>query len=232
MSWFDRSGARAVVEIVDTRHVVVLIYSLERVALVQLRSAVIREVLKAKEDLCHKVLVDELLVLPENARSYPLDMTRVTAVSLSEIAQAIKEGKPYALFKANTLVNLKQLLTFEPYVDLGQAIIQELFSDDDQKCIKEIEDTFLQKIASKACGQLDDLTIVLNPPCLQLDGIDRQASPAQQLLQVLQVWRREQKESTERSRWNLGNLLDQFSVFAGRNPLAIANVSCMCVYLS
>ena len=227
VSWFDRSGARAIVEIVNEKHVTVLIYSLDRVALVQLRSSVIREVLAVKEELCHKVLVNELLVLPEDARSYPLDMTRITAVTLTEVAQAIIEEKPFALFNATTLVNLKQLLTFEPYANLGQVIIQELFSDD-RNCVKEIEDTLLQQIASKASDHLDDFTVALNPPRLQLDGIDKQASPAQQLLQILHLWKKEQKESLGRSRWSLGNQLDQFSVFAGRNPLAIAASMCVC----
>ena len=229
VSWFDRSGARAIVEIVDERQVVVLTYSLDRIALVQLRSSVIREVLKAKEELCHKVLVHELLVHPDDARSYPLDITRITAVSLTEVAQAIVEEKPYALLNATTFVSLKQLLNFEPYADLGQAIIQGLFPDDDKKYIQEIEDSLLQHIASKACNQLEDFTIILNPPRLQLDSIDRKASPAQQLLQILQLWKSEQKESIQRSRWSLGNLLDQFSIFAGRNPVAVAASMCVCI---
>ena len=231
VSWYDRSGARAIVEIVDERQVVVLMYSLDKVALVQLRSSVIREVLQMKEEHCHNVLVHELLVLPEHAKSYPLDMTQVSAISITEVAQAILEEKPYALLNATTHVSLKQLLFFEPYANLGQPIIQGLFPDDDKKYVQEIEDALLQHIASKACDQLADFTIVFSLPRLQLESIDRQAlTPAQQLLQILQLWKREQKESTERSRWSLGNLLDHFSVFAGRNPLAIA--ASMCVYIS
>lgn len=232
VSWFDRSGARAIVEIVDKRQVVIVTYALDRVTLVQLRSSVVQEVLKAKEELCHKLLVDELLVLPENAKSYPLDMSQVTAISLTEVARAIQEGKPYAIYNINTLVNLKELLHFEPYADLGQAIIQELFPDDDKVSIEEIDDSFLQKIASRAYDQLDDLTVVLNPPRLQLDSVDRQVSPAYQLLQILQLWKNERKERIERSRWSLGNVFDQFSVFAGRNPLTIANVPCMCACIT
>ena len=222
VSWFDRSGARAIVEIVDQNHVVVLAHSIQRVALVQLRSSIIREVLKAKEEHCRKVLVNELLVLPEDARVYPIDLTQITAVSLTEIAQAIIEDKPYAVFNADTLVSLKRLLHFEPYADLGKELIQELFSDDSERCFEEIEDRFLQQIASKACNQLDDFTVILKPLRLQLDSLDRHATPAQQLLRIFQLWMEDHKETAERSKWTLGNLLDSFSVFAGRNPLAVA----------
>ena len=226
VSWLDRSGARAIVEMVNEKLVIVQTYSLDRVALVQLRSSVIREVLKVKEELCNKILVNELLVLPEDAKSYPLDVTRITAVTLTEVAQAIAEEEPHAILNARTFINLKELLIFEPYANLDQAIIQELFSNDDQKCIKDIDNTLLQRIASKACGQLDDFTIALNPSRLQLDSINSQASPAHQLLQILQLWKKEQMESSKRSTWSLGNLLDQFSIFAGRNPLAIAAGKC------
>lgn len=57
ISWFDRSGARAIVEIVNQNEVLLLVHSVERVDLAQLRCSVIREVLKAKEEFCQKVLV-------------------------------------------------------------------------------------------------------------------------------------------------------------------------------
>lgn len=223
VSWIDRSGARAIVEIVDEKQVIILVHSIERVALAHLRSLIILEVLKAKEEHCHKLLVNELLVLPEDAKSYPLDLAQISAVSLVEVAQGIIEEKPYAVYNAETLVSLKQLLHFEPYADLGERVIQELFCEDFQKCFKEIEECFLQQIASKASNQLDDFTVILKPLRLKLDSLDRQASLAQQLLQVLQLWMKEQEES---SRWSLGNLLDRFSVFAGRNPLAVAASMC------
>ena len=92
ISWLDRSDARAIVEVRDNKHVVLLVHSVEKIDLIRLRSSIIRIVLKAKEEFCHKVLVNEVLMLPEDARPRPLDLAEVTTVTLTEVSHAIRES--------------------------------------------------------------------------------------------------------------------------------------------
>ena len=222
ISWLDRSDARAIVEVKNHKQVVFLVHSVEKIDLIRLRSSIIRIVLKAKEEFCHKLLVDELLVLPEDAKSYPLELADVTTVTLTEVAHAVKEGKPHAIINTDKLVNLKDLLHFEPYADLGEAIIHELFCEDAPEYLKEIEESFLHQMAANSFNHLHDFTTILNPSPLRLGSVDRRLSPAMQLLQVLQLWMEKQRKQVQRSRWSLGTLFDQYSIFAGRSPLAVA----------
>ena len=197
ISWLDRSDARAIVEVINHKQVVLLVHCVEKIDLIHLRSSIIRIVLKAKEEFCHKVLVDELLVLPEDAKSYPLDLAGVTTVTLTEVAHAIKEGKPHAVINTDRLVSLKDLLHFEPYADLGEAIIRELFCEDAPEYLKEIEESFLHQIAANSFNHLHDFTTLLNPSPLLFSSVDRQVSPAKQLLQVLQLWMEKQREQVQ-----------------------------------
>ena len=69
------------------------------------------------------MLVNEVLMLPEDARPRPLDLAEVTTVTLTEVSHAIRESKPYAIINTDRLVSFKDLFYFEPYADLGEAII-------------------------------------------------------------------------------------------------------------
>ena len=226
LSWLDRSDAKAVIEVKQNQQVFLLVYAVENIDLIRLQSAIIHEVVKLKEELCHKVLVNELIVFPEDIRSYPLDITSVTVVALGEIAHAIREGKHNAIVNADRLVGLNDLLHFEPYAYLCEPIIHQLFCDSSPKYFEEIEESFLRQLAEKTFKQLQEFTIILDISPLQLVSVDRHASQVEQMLQVFKLWMKRQKIKIHRSRWSLGALFDQFSVFAGRSPLSIAMSKC------
>ena len=96
--WVNRSGGEAIVEVNDLRQVVVIVCSeLKKMELVSLRSAAINTVISAKEEFCSKVLVRESFILPEDAAVYPLDPSKVTGVSITEVAETIAEGKEFAI---------------------------------------------------------------------------------------------------------------------------------------
>ena len=106
--WVNRSGGEAIVEINNLRQVVVIVCSkLEKMELVRLRSAVINTVVSAKEEFCSKVLVRESLILPEDAAVYPLDPSKVTGVSITEVAATIAEGKEFAIIDRLRVLNLR-----------------------------------------------------------------------------------------------------------------------------
>ena len=218
--WVNRSGGEAIVEVNNLRQVVVIIRSeLEKMELVRLRSSVIKTVISAKEEFCSKVLVRESLILPENAAVYPLDPSKVTGISITEVAATIAEGKKFAINDKNQKVELEKLICFEPYAYLGEPLLQQIFSKDVTEA-QEITDKLLTDIATKHSRKrlrksINEFCVIFEQDidaCASHDGV-------RGLLQVFQLWRDSMgKEGTQT---NFRKKLDQFSVFAGRNPLEL-----------
>ena len=212
--WVNRSGGEAIVQI-NLRQVVVIVRSeLEKIELVRLRSSIIKTVTNAKEEFCSKVLVRESLFLPEDAAVYPLDPSKVTGVSITEVAATIAEGKKFVINEKNQRVELEKLICFEPYAFLGEPLLQQLYSEDVTEG-QEITDELLTNFAKRTYKNIDKYCIILE------QEFDEHASHEGVcgLLQVFQLWRDKMgKEGTQRS---FKEKLDQFSVFAGRNPFKL-----------
>ena len=213
--WVNRSGGEAIVEIINLRQVVVIVRSkLEKMELVGLRSAVIKTVIDAKEKFCSKILVRESLILPEGAAVYPLDPSKVTSVSIPEVAATIVEGKKFVIDEKNQTIELKKLICFEPYVHLGEPLLQKLFSEDVTEGQEITDELFIDIAAERSQEDVDEYCTVLE---LKVKRTSHKSICG--LLQVFQLWRDKMgKEGTQR---NFKKKLDQFSVFAGRNPLKL-----------
>ena len=214
--WVNRSGGEAIVEVNNLRQVVVIVRSkTKKMELVRLRSAVIKTIISAKEEFCSKILVRESLILPEDAAVYPLDPSKVTSVSITEVAATIEEGEEFSVNETNQTVELEKLMYFEPYAYLGEPLLQQLFSKDATEA-QEIKDKLLTNIASKCLRKSKDEYCVMFEreidTCATHEG-------ACGLLQVFQLWR--DRMGKEGTRKNFRKKLDQFSVFAGRNPLEL-----------
>ena len=232
--WVNRSGGEAIVEVNNLQQVVVIVRAkLEKMELVRLRSAVIKTIINAKEEFCSKVLVRESLILPEDAAVYPLDPSKVTGVSITEVAATIAEGKRFAIIDRTQSVELEILMCFEPYTYLGEPLLQQLFSKDVTEA-QEITDKLLTDIAAKHSRKnIDEFCIIYEreiDACASHEG-------ARGLLQVFQLWR--DRMGKEGTRKNFRKKLDQFSIFAGRNPLelitrkyCLISFSCKCYCIS
>ena len=221
--WSDTLGLEIFVEVVDQKSVIVLTRSLKEIEsqtrLTFVRSQTIKRVLDTKKELCPKVTVKELFLHPENAISYPLDLANMKIVTMKKAAQAVVEGTLGVLDNDNQMVNLKGgLLCHEPYLGFQQSIFDELFKEDNQVPVK---DEFLYDIAKQiVLHENTDYIIKLFKPCpIRLANLMDRAPPGDvhRLVRVFQLWREEM--GAEATRYNLRKQLDQFSVFAGRNPL-------------
>ena len=219
--WVNRSGGEAIVQVNNLRQVVVIVRSkTKKMELVRLRSSIIKTVISAREEFCSKVLVRESLFLPEDASVYPLDPSKVTGVSITEVAATIAEGEEFTINETNQTVELEKLTYVEPYAYLGEPLLQQLFSKDVTEA-QEITDKLLTDIAAKRLRKsIDEYCIIFEQEidaCASHEG-------ACGLLQVFQLWRgRMGKEGTRK---NFRKKLDQFSVFAGRNPLELITGKC------
>ena len=213
--WVNRSGGEAIVEVNNLRQVVVIVRSeLKKMELVRLRSAIIKTVISAKEEFCSKVLVRESLIFPDDA-VYPLDPSKVTGVSITEVAATIAEGKEFTINDENKRIKLEKLICFEPYAYLGEPLLEQLFSEDSTEA-QVIMDKLLTDIATKCSRKnMDEFNVIFEQEidaCAFREG-------ARGLLQVFQLWR--DRMGKEGTRKNFRKKLDQFSVFAGINPLEL-----------
>ena len=219
--WSDRSGIETIIEVVNQKNVIVLTRSLKQIEsqtrLTFVRSQIIKRVLDTKEELCPKVTIKESFLHPKETTSYPLDLAHTKVINMSEVVQAVVEGTPGVLDSDSQMVDLKSgLLCFEPYIGFEQSILNKLFKEANQV---PVEDEFLFEIA-KCMHKNTDFIIELFKTCpIRLANLMDRAPPenVHRLVRVFQLWREEM--GVEGTRYNLRKQLDQFSVFAGRNPL-------------
>ena len=217
--WGSREGVEALVEIRDppqNKEVVVMLrcWSGQEVECARLRSTIIQMVLGAKKKLCTEVPTKEFLLHPSQVREYPLKSpAKQDLISIREVARAVMEGKPGVVGSNGRSVDLKELLLVEPYADLKADIIRQLFIGETKKVVS---DRFLYEVAEHIYDKKDLFIDMLKPSRAQLADKIRQAlgGDIEEFVCVLQCWRGD--SGTYQS---LRETLDQFSVFAGRNPL-------------
>ena len=212
--WSNRDGVECLVEIED-RQVLVMLRCPKGVdhelGCVHLRSLVVRKVLGTLDQLCSNVSTNEIILHPSDI-SYPLNQD-IQQFNIREIAAAIADAKPSAVSSTGRkTATLEELLNFEPYTQLG---LQELFdkSDGDQN----ISDKYLRHIAYCIHNNTDNFTDPFELLITKFFKRRKQVLPTlpSDLVQVMQVWR----DHSEGTYQCLRRELDQYSVFAGRNPL-------------
>ena len=218
--WGDEFGVESLVEIAEQNRVVVLMRCPEvKSECLQLRSLLIQKVLAAAREFCSKVSTVESFINPSDTTQYPLKPTPQLALyNISDVATAVAKGVPAVVNDSGTSVFLDSLLSFEPYADLGEANLRELLCS---HCSRKISDEFISKIAlcisNKPQAVLNIFETILLP-LAERASLDAASSPLYRVRQVLKIWR----DACEGTYQCLRKKLDQFSAFAGRNPL----VSC------
>ena len=219
--WSDRSGIEVIVEIVNQKHIIVLTRSLKQLEsqtrLTFVRSQIIKRVLDTKKELCPKVMLKESFLHPEDAISYPVDFANIKVIKMSEVARAVIEAELAVLDSDDQMVDLKGgLLCFEPYIGFEHSVL-EIFKEDDSETV---EDGIFFDIAKQiVLYENTDYIIKLFKPCpIRLANLMDHAPPGDvhKLVRVFQLWREEM--GAEATQNNLRKKLDQFSIFAGRNP--------------
>ena len=220
--WRDEfAGTEAIVEVVEGRKRVNVMLRCVReheLECTRLRSALIHKILSIKNELCSRVSTSESLVYPSDVESYPLrPIAEVKHASCVNIAKSVTEEHHSVVDQSSGLIHLDTLLHFEPYSHLSEHILQVLFDEVSPNFKQTVSDDFLRKIAD--CIHRKDIFIekIFKPTSnLHVEHI-RQTfpGPTRQLIEALQVWR----GGSEGSYQCLRRELDQFSIFAGRNPL-------------
>ena len=206
--WCNRSGVEALVEVGEgSKRVVVLLRCLNGrvVECAHLRSMIIGKVLQTKSDFCPKMLTSEFHLRPSDCKVYPpRPSSELVMVAAAEVATTIADEKPYALDRVGKMIEVRELLGFEPYTYFDKHNLKQIFNDPNPN--------YSDQISSAVHGIADENFKRM----LQLSKATRKflskSSP--------EVAR---KERSEGSRQFIRDTLDQFSIFASRNPLVSLN---------
>ena len=216
--WGSREGVEALVEIRDppqNKEVVVMLRCMsgQEVECARLRSTIVQTVLEVKK-LCPRVPTKEFLLHPSQVREYPLKSpAEQDLISIREVSRAVVEGQKCVVGSKSRSIDMKELLLVEPYANLGTDILQQLFSGE----TNVVSDRWLREIAEQIHYKKDIFVAMLKVVKGQLEEkISRKApfGDISEFVCVIQCWRGD--SGTYQS---LRETLDQFSVFAGRNPL-------------
>ena len=225
--WANEEGVHTLVEFKDNSKTVVVAMRCRQdnvTNCLQLRSLVIQKVLAALREFCPKVVTAESFIDPSELSQYPLKGTsELTLFPLSAVAKSVVAGKSSVVSMSVKSPSLESLLLFEPYADLGEPILRKLFDYQDPS--PKVTDNELSKMVPNFLIRVPNrrkLILKLFPmdrfvleECMSHTGVP---GPNYELLRILTNWR----DSCEGTYQCLREKLDQFSAFAGRNPL----VSC------
>ena len=222
-------GVETIVEVIEQNTAVVLLMGClegSQVKCIQLRSAVIKVILSAKEKYSTAVDVKESFLHPEELVSYPLrERQSLFTFPLRDLKIAIKERREALTNKIGRrqeMVRIDTLLFFESYTCFSEEIIAELIDESNQD--KEASDGFLRECAKVAHPKTDLLKKVLLLPehdseyntAVKEPADQYSDDPTHKCFHVFKTWK---KFTTNPTYKGLRQALDNFSIFRGRDPL-------------
>ena len=215
--WISLTGVNVIAQFTNGNRLTVLIGTRVDCELrgVRLRSKIISTVLKARKDCCPKLPVDEFFAKVDCSSDPLTDERNIEElVEITDISKSVVKCEDYCYCnnKSSVVVKLSTLLHFEPFMDLGEDIINELFT----KGESTVTDEALAHISDRAYSNTDMFIKILDVSLLSLESKVSSAptGAASKLSCALQLWK-----NKEGSYSSLCKRLIEYSVFAGRNPL-------------
>ena len=225
ISWWTDDGLETIVEVgLQCRWVAVMMRcpNTHKVQCAELRSKVITIVLKAKQDFCPVITMNEFLIAPSSLK-YPFEGRELTLYSMRDITSIVIEGKPYAKdIEGKKPLDIHLLLPFEPYYNLGY-LCNTIFSAS-QSSTDDIPREALIRVAEKSYRNLQYFEAALQPNPIAYEEECSRVGDSQflkciALFEVLQrrgckTWRDFERE------------FSRFSIFCGRNPMVTTTTLC------
>ena len=222
--WLNRKGVETTVEVTEQSTVVSLTVSCltgREMECVKHRSQVIKCILETREELSPVVTMKESLIhLGSLTTPTSLSSSSLQFYSLSELAEALVDDESVLISQpGKTMVEVEQLLHFEPYFCFSLEMLKVLFAEENSEEI--VPETFFDVVSKTANTKVDHLKQLFSIDSVKL----QRDQPGYQCKQVFLVWKENTQTPTYRA---LRSALDKYSVFCGRNPLVSVCVS-VCV---
>ena len=191
IKWTTGSFVDALVEVDDKR--VVLLHRCKEgneLSLVKVRSQVIAEILSVKEEFCSNTETVEKLALNP---TYPVNLKSSLPLKIIEIAHAISRYDDGVHLTAHTLVDLSELLLFEPYkFCTPECLVDILYSNTPHRVTSYILECITRNI--------------------KRDGFCTKLNISEEAVHMFQEW-------SQGTYQRLRQQMDQYSVFSGRDIL-------------
>ena len=240
VSWID-SGCEVVVEIIENSTGILVMtrcWNDYEVSHCRVRSAVIKTVLKVKEDICRQLETEEFIINPKQIIQYPPPHTSLLqVVDMCELTLRCSQPEPHVVVlysmhssSHHTQMTVADLIGFDPFLLLSKAGLNVLFNGQDQVMSSDT----LRDIA-------DDLSEHWEPMCkvLRLQSKefqrklkDNPPDPTDKCLSAILEACRVSAGGLVRSKW-LREKLEKYSIICGRNLLVsdTYNVYNLCIML-
>ena len=236
ISWPDTNGVKAVFELKSLKAATLRMTCIKgrEIHCVRLRTKLIRAILKAKNEFCPHVHVEECIteVAPGSLHAV-LECSSHSIKYLSRtIANRDPKDDPDLMLThsdGSTGEQISELLYFEPYAVLTPDLITQLFANENGK--KLVSSSFIARLANRMYPFNDSLRGVcdLDPSALSarskqdhLDSLDKLSRQQLRCKHILEAWM-EQQESPA-TYGQLRRELNKYSIFCGRNPLDLVCV--------
>jgi ankyrin repeat protein len=208
--WGNIIGMQTLVEVLPDNKSVLFLARFRKDDLfkcVHHRSEVISTILQCKEQFCSRVQTTELFLDSSSPLQYPLNFpNELNVCTLQNLATAIvSDSKSRSVVLQCTTIPAKAFVSFEPYLEMQLCTIQELCDKENETQV--ISENFLSALIQQGTNEFISLIKTL----IGRSGDD-------QLYQDLLRWRNCDK-TNEKTYKELRQLVDQYSVFAGRNVL-------------
>ena len=221
ISWWTDDGIETIVEVgLQCRWVAVIMRCPDshKVQCAELRSKVIRIVLKTKQNFCQATNMNEFLIAP-SCLQYPFEGRELILYSMRKIASVVVEGKDFVKdIEGKKPLSISQLLPFEPYYKLKDLI--DRFFTAEQSLNEEISQECLEQIAMKCHKYLRDFETALQPnliayeeECSRVGG-----SEVKKCVALFRTLKNSQKRPMKTWR-DFKREFSRFSIFCRRDPM-------------
>ena len=214
--WGEIFGMETIVEVHSNNKIVILQIRCREEHLLHCiaqRSHIIRRILQCVQDFCPQIKIVDSFIHPSGVAKFPIEFTsEMPQFNVQKIAEAIvKFGDrcPHSVVSARQTILLDNLITFEPYAEIGLSMLRSLhgdYSDFGNKLSNQVLEMLSLKLSRKA-----NLFVEIFRERHLLSS----TPAAEELLTVLKQW----KDGCEGTYKCLKEKLDQYSIFAGRNIL-------------
>ena len=222
ISWGNVLGAETIVEVLPNNKAVLFLIRCRDTNLAKCmehRATMIHQIRKCAKEFCGNLKTSELLIFPSIVKKYPICSTpsellfdikplAFTIVNITSVEQ------PYASSQAGTnTIAIRDLLKFEPYMELSALIAQEICNINNPRYISSLTDDFLLRFTQ----QIRNNSLFVGIITQILYDYDIMDANADNLLSKLMEWR----DTCRITYQQLRKCIDRFSIFAGLNILVL-----------
>ena len=216
--WCDDNGITCLVELIEqAKALAVQIRSDELTPeCLDLRRRITSKVLETANEFCPNVDTVEAIIEPSEVRTHPLKpISDLSLFKIETVAAAVVHNMPNVTSMTRPDASpLKSIVQFEPYLCLSMKAYDFLFHPQNPVLKEKVSNDFLSCFADRVQDP-DSVSLFSRILAQAPPTQSSQASPSQELVHSLKVWRNE----TEGTYQCLRTTLDQYSIFGGRNPL-------------